>query len=85
MSSGITVHPAFTSTQLRVSLVTLAPGATLRPPGRNTAWVIALDTVEATRRLSVERGTRWIGGTVRGSAVRNGSGMPVQVIEVVKE
>jgi hypothetical protein len=68
-------HPAFASDQLRVSLVSLEPGAELRPPGGITGWVIALDTADAAHALAIQSRGRWSGGTYRaprpGWAIRN--------------
>lgn len=73
--SAVREHPAFTTDQLRVDLVSLEPGAELRPLGGVTGWVIALDTADAAHALSIERGGAWRGGTFRaprpGWAIRN--------------
>ena len=62
--SGVQEHPAFATDQLRVSLLTIAPRARLRPAaGANGTWIIALDTLDAGHELTIERGGRWIGGT----------------------
>jgi len=87
MFVGATEHPALATDQLRVSLETIPPGATLRPSGAKTTWVIALDSADTRRALVVEGGPRWVGGTFRGGktwTVRNTSGAAVRVITVVK-
>jgi hypothetical protein len=88
--SGATEHPALTSAETRVSLVTIAPGGTLRPTARaQRARVIALDTADAGRGLVIDGSAKWTGGTFRappaGSwAIRNESRVPMRVIAVVK-
>src|SRR4051812_33678502 len=61
LSPGVTAHPAFSTDQLRVDLVTIAPGAVLQS-ARKT--IIALDTVDVARGLSTV-GARWVGGVLR--------------------
>jgi hypothetical protein len=87
--TGAPEHPALTTTQTRVSLLTIAPGQTLRPTGvARNVWIIALDTADARDRLAIGGGGRWIGGTMRAAAangwgVRNTGATPVRVIAVV--
>lgn len=63
---GVKERPAFETDYLRVTLVSLGPGAVLRPvlPAAST-WVIALDTVNVGHTLSIVGEGRWIGGTFR--------------------
>ena len=64
--SGATEHPSFETKQLRVSLVTVAPGQTMKPAtAAGTTWIIALDTLDTktTKSLSVDAGGKWLGGT----------------------
>jgi len=88
--SGATEHPALTSDQTRVSLLTIAPGGTLRPTSRSRrVRMIALDTTDARRGLVIDGSATWTGGAFRapptGSwALRNESRFPVRVIAVVK-
>ena len=64
--SGVNEHPAFATDQLRVSLVSIGPGAELQPSGDATsAWVIALDTADAAHALAIQGAGRWMGGTFR--------------------
>ena len=86
--TGATEHPALASAQLRVSLLTVAPGGTIRPAGRTPrTWIIALDTLDTRSILAIERGGRWVGGTMRGTAVwaiDNRGRTPVKDIAVVE-
>jgi hypothetical protein len=89
--TGAAEHPAFATSNLRVSLLTIAPGATLRPAKAASAmWVIALDTVDTKHALLVVGGPRWVGGTFRAAkgerwTVRNAGSGGIQVIGVVKD
>jgi hypothetical protein len=88
--SGAAEHPAVASDQLTVSLEAIAPGASLRPTSTgHTNWVIALDSADAGRKLVVEGGPKWVGGTFRGPSgegwtLKNASGSLIRVISVVK-
>jgi hypothetical protein len=88
--TGATEHPAFITGQLRVSLVTIAPGSVVRPaPRTRDAWLIALDTADARHALVVNGGAKWIGGTLRppriGSwTVKNRSKSGVRALTVVR-
>ncbi|HTI65179.1 MAG TPA: hypothetical protein VL524_16755 [Gemmatimonadaceae bacterium] len=86
--SGVSEHPAFATDQLRVSLVSIAPGADLQLPGTMTnAWVIALDTADAAHALAIEGAGRWLGGTFRAAggrwAIRNRGNRLSRVLLVV--
>jgi hypothetical protein len=88
--SGATEHPAVATAQMRVSLVTIASGNSLRPasPARGT-WLIALDSADAGRGLVVDGGTKWVGGTFRALpgkewVIENRGRSPIRVIAVVK-
>jgi hypothetical protein len=88
--SGATEHPAFATAQLRVSLVTLAPGRTLRPTTHALrTWLITLDSADAGRGLVIDGSPIWVGGTLRASSagrwsVRNRGRLPIRVIAVVE-
>ena len=88
--SGATEHPALASDQLTVSLEAIAPGGSLRPTSTARAnWVIALDSADAGRKLVVDGGPRWVGGTFRGASgkawtLKNTSGSLIHVISVVR-
>ena len=87
---GASDHPALTSDQLRVSLATIAPGGTMRPyNGTREMWVIALDTADVGRRLTLDGVPKWTGGTFRAVSgqqwvLRNGAKGAVRIITVVK-
>ena len=86
--SGATEHPAVTTNQTRVSLLTIAPGSTVKPNDRSrSTWMIALDTAD-TRSALVVDGAKWIGGSFRAPAtiwsLSNRGRSPVRVIAVVK-
>jgi len=87
--SGASEYPAFATDQLRVSLVSIAPGAVMQPSASaKTVWVIALDTVDARRALSIVGAGRWVGGTFRPAAgtdwrVRNRGNSVVRVLAVI--
>ncbi len=52
--------------RLRASLVTIDPGKTFTlTVGGRPAWVIALDTADLTRSLTMSGNASWTGGTVR--------------------
>lgn len=81
--------PSFATDRIRVSLVTLAPGGTLRPTARaRRAWVIALDTADAGASLAIVGGGAWRGGTFRAPsadawAIANRARSPKRVVTVV--
>ncbi len=67
-SNRVRERPAFETDQLRVSVVTLEPGAVLHGrPREGRVRVIALDTTDTGRALRIGSGGRWIGGTYRTS------------------
>ena len=74
-ASGVREHPAFATDQLRVTLVSIAPGAVVHSAATQRTWLIALDTIDAARALTIQGGGRWTGGTFRpahpGWSVRN--------------
>ncbi len=87
--TGATEHPALATSELRVSLLTINPGATLRPSKTRTTWLIALDSLDAGRQLQIQGRPKWIGGTVRASrgeswAVKNRGSSDLHVIAVLK-
>jgi hypothetical protein len=87
--SGVTEHPAFTTAQTRVSLVTIAPGGAIRPTTSTRAtWMIALDSADAGR-LAIDGTGKWNGGTFRAPGAKewgiaNRGSSPIRVIAVVK-
>jgi hypothetical protein len=88
--SGATEHPALSTSQTRVSLLTIAPGGTVRPTMRGRAmWLIALDSTDAGPGLAIDGAGQWIGGTFRAPALKewrieNRGSSPIRVIAVVK-
>lgn len=86
---GGSEHPAFATDQLRVSLVTMAPGQTLRPTQLALPiWVIALDTANVARDLVATGAPAWVGGTFRSEpgkrwTVTNRGDTPVRVVTIV--
>jgi hypothetical protein len=86
---GASEHPAFTTDQLRVSLVTIQPGMAMQPSAETKrTWVIALDTTDAGRSLRIEGPGRWVGGTFRPALgaewkVTNGGKAAVRVLAVI--
>jgi hypothetical protein len=86
--AGVSEYPAFTTDQLQVNRVTIAPGATLRPTtSTKHVWVIALDTLDTVRGLAIESGGRWVGGTFRSAGdsdwrIRNRSVKAIGVLTV---
>jgi hypothetical protein len=88
--AGATEHPAFATSQLRVSLETIKPRGTLRPSGPvHAAWIIALDSSDTKHALVVTGGPKWAGGTFRVSpgqswGVANVGNKDVRVIAIVK-
>lgn len=82
-------HPAFATDRIRVSLVTIEPGDTLRPTGATrSTWVIALDTADVRRALVTTGATRWVGGVFRSAAgtpwtVMNRGRSPVAIVTLV--
>jgi hypothetical protein len=88
--SGATEHPALTTAQMRVSLVTIAAGGILRAtaPAR-TVWVIALDSADAGRGLVLEGAAKWVGGSFRAGresrwGIKNRGGSPIRVVTLVR-
>jgi hypothetical protein len=87
--AGVTEHPAFATNQTRVSLVTVAPGATIhRETNAGQTWLIALDSADAGRGLVIKGTGRWIGGTFRaprgnGWSVANSGRAPIRAIAVI--
>jgi hypothetical protein len=62
--AGGVSYPELETAQVRVFLLTIAPGATLKPLlGARGTWIIALDTADAGRSLVVSGNTKWVGGT----------------------
>jgi hypothetical protein len=85
VANGGTEHPALTTAQLRVSLVTIASGGTLKVTPRE--WIISLDTLDTQNRLAIDGDGRWVGGVyrpARDGAVRNRAQGPIRVV-VVKQ
>lgn len=88
--AGATEHPAFATTQTRVSLVTISPGSVLRRSAQGTStWIIALDTIDAGRGLVVSGAAKWVGGVYRAPeakewAIENRNRSPIRVVAVVK-
>lgn len=88
--SGAVEHPALTTAQLRVSLLTISAGATLRPGARTRdAWLIAVDSADAGRGLVIDGQGRWVGGTFRAPrqgqwAIRNKGHLPIRLVAVVR-
>ena len=81
-------HPAFASDQLRVSVVTIAPGAVIQGRARTRRpWVIVLDTADAGSSLTIEGPGHWVGGTFRPDTdawrVRNRGTSGVRVVTVM--
>jgi hypothetical protein len=80
-------RPAFETDQLRVALVTIAPGRTLQSSRGKRAWVIALDTADTRAALSLASGGRWVGGVyaplVGTWSIRNLEQRPVRVLTIV--
>jgi len=89
---GATEHPSFQTNEVRVSLVTIEPGKTLKPGDpKRPAWIIALDTLDARadgKSLAVDSGGRWVGGTFHPSSpawsLTNHSAHAVRAITVVQ-
>ncbi|HET7372497.1 MAG TPA: hypothetical protein VFJ20_03905 [Gemmatimonadaceae bacterium] len=88
--TGGAEHPAFATDQIRVSLVTIAPGQSLQSSTlAKPAWVIALDTA-STRHDLVRTGVpHWVGGTFRSRAgqkwtVTNRGRAPIHVVTVIE-
>ncbi len=87
--TGATEHPAFATSRLRVSLVSIAPGGVLRPASSGKAtWLIALDTSDTKRGLVVEPEAAWVGGTARPRSqswgLENKSQRAISALVVVK-
>ena len=84
--TGATERPAFKTDQLRVSLVTLDGGATMKARGGARTWLIALDTADAKSALHVDGTGTWSGGVYRSSdgklAVRNGAQHAIRMLAV---
>jgi hypothetical protein len=67
--TGPSEHTAFATSQLRVSLMTLDPGKSMRPTTQSHGtWVIALDTANAGTALVFEGKAKWVGGTLKAPA-----------------
>ena len=87
---GAKEHPALTTAQMRVSLLTVAPGSTVRSTARSRGtWLIALDSAEAGQDLVIVGNSKWTGGTFRAPAGKdwafaNRGRAPIRVIAVVK-
>lgn len=87
--SGASEHPIFATNELRVSLVTIAPGATIRPAApAGLTWLIALDSADAGRGLVITGPGGWIGGTLRAArgnawSVANSGRVPIRAIAVI--
>ena len=87
---GGTEHPAFASDQIRVSLVTIAPGQSLRSSAvAKPAWVIALDTASTKHDLVTTGVAQWVGGALRSRVgqkwtVTNRGHAPIHVVTVIK-
>lgn len=79
---------AFSTARLRVSLVAIPAGSTLRSTGvASRVWVIALDTLDAGRQLRLDGGATWVGGVATGErgrrwGVRNVGSGGVKVLVV---
>ena len=88
--TGGAEHPAFATDQIRVSLVTIAPGQSLRSSTvTKPAWVIALDTASTRHELVTAGVPRWVGGTFRSSpgrkwSVTNRGRVAIDVVTVTK-
>jgi hypothetical protein len=88
--SGAVEHPALTTAQLRVSLLTISAGGTLQPGVRTKgAWLITVDSADAGRGLVIEGQGRWVGGTFRAPrggrwAIRNRGQLPIRVVALVR-
>lgn len=82
VSNGLTEHPALATAQLRVSLVTIPVGGTLRATPRD--WVIALDTVDTRSGLAISGNGKWVGGVYRasGGALTNRAQRAIRVVVV---
>lgn len=86
--SGVTEHPAFSTSRDVVSLVSIPTGRTLRPAATGTdVWVIALDTLDTRGALTIDGRPRWIGGTMRATqgerwAVKNHAPSTIRVIVI---
>jgi hypothetical protein len=87
--AGGTEHPAFATDQLRVSLVTIAPGQSLRPSAlARPTWVIALDTANTVHDLVTTGAPQWAGGAFRSQSgkrwtLTNRGRAPIRVVTVV--
>ena len=88
--AGAADHPAFDTAQLRVLLLTVAPGATLRPTKPFPAtWLIVLDSADAGRDLVIDKHGAWHGGVFSADsggtwAIRNRGRLAKRVIAVVR-
>lgn len=87
---GGTEHQAFATDQIKVSLVTIESGQSLRSSAlARPAWVIALDTASAVHDLATTGVSRWVGGTFRSGAgqkwtITNRGRTPIHVVTVIK-
>ena len=88
--TGGAEHPAFATDQIRVSLVTIAPGQSLQSSTvAKPAWVIALDTASAQHDLVTTGVAQWVGGALRSRVgqkwtVTNRGHAPIHVVTVIK-
>jgi hypothetical protein len=87
--SGAAEHPAFTTDQLRVSVVTLGGGATMRSRGAARTWLIALDTADTKSALAIQGHGAWTGGVYRANdgkiAIHNTSARAVRMLAVEQQ
>ncbi len=88
--SGVSEHPAFKTSQLRVSLMTLDPGKAMRPNTQSHGtWVIALDTANVGSALAFEGKAKWVGGTLKAPtgttwSLANNGKVPVHFLTVMR-
>ena len=88
--TGPSEHTAFATSQLRVSLMTLDPGKSMRPTTQSHGtWLIALDTASVGGALAFDGKAKWVGGTLKAPAgtswsVANHSSAPVRFLTVTR-
>lgn len=87
---GTHEHPAFATDQLRTSLATIAPGATMNAgSSAHGAWLIALDTLDTRSGLVVQGEGKWRGGVYHPTsakwALRNTTSHPIDVLAVLQK